>query len=92
MVMLEAMALGTPVIASAVGGIPEVIEDDITGWLVPPEDVDSLAGALLQALTDTEKAQRIAVAAHARIKTDYSVEVLARRTLALYHQLLNNSE
>ncbi len=92
MVVLEAMALGTPVIASAVGGIPEVIEDGITGWLVPPEDADRLAGILFQTLSNTEKAQSVALAAHARIKRDYSVEVLAQKTLVLYEELLNRCQ
>jgi glycosyltransferase involved in cell wall biosynthesis len=58
LVVLEAMEAGVPVIASAVSGIPEVVEDGLTGWLVPPEDPDRLAGALREALNDPEEAAR----------------------------------
>jgi glycosyltransferase involved in cell wall biosynthesis len=58
LVVLEAMEAGVPVIASAVSGIPEVVEDGRTGWLVPPENPDRLAGALREALNDPEEAAR----------------------------------
>jgi glycosyltransferase involved in cell wall biosynthesis len=58
LVVLEAMEAGVPVIASAVSGIPEVVEEGRTGWLVPPENPDRLAGALREALNDPEEAAR----------------------------------
>ncbi|HXO22755.1 MAG TPA: glycosyltransferase family 4 protein, partial [Thermoanaerobaculia bacterium] len=56
LVVLEAMAAGVPVVASAVSGIPEVVEDGITGWLVPPEDPAALAAALATVLAAPEEA------------------------------------
>ena len=58
LVVLEAMEAGLPVVASRVSGIPEVVEDGKTGWLVPPEDPDALAAALAEALGGTPEARR----------------------------------
>ncbi|HKV08883.1 MAG TPA: glycosyltransferase family 4 protein [Thermoanaerobaculia bacterium] len=58
LVVLEAMEAGLPVVASRVSGIPEVVEDGKTGWLVPPEDPDALAAALAAALGNPEEARR----------------------------------
>lgn len=57
LVVLEAMSDGVPVIASAVSGIPEVVVDGETGWLVPPERSASLAGALIEAVSDPDAAR-----------------------------------
>ncbi len=57
LVVLEAMSDGVPVIASAVSGIPEVVVDGETGWLVPPERSAALAGALIQAMSDPDAAR-----------------------------------
>jgi glycosyltransferase involved in cell wall biosynthesis len=58
LVVLEAMEAGVPVVASRVSGIPEVVEDGRTGWLVPPEDPRALAAALTEVLERPEEAQR----------------------------------
>jgi glycosyltransferase involved in cell wall biosynthesis len=58
LVVLEAMEAGLPVVASRVSGIPEVVEDGRTGWLVPPEDPDALAAVLTEALGNSEEARR----------------------------------
>ena len=50
--MLEALACGTPVVATEVGGIPEQVKDDVTGLLVPPEDAEAMAEAIIILLTD----------------------------------------
>jgi glycosyltransferase involved in cell wall biosynthesis len=67
LVVLEAMEAGVPVIASAVSGIPEVVEDGGTGWLVPPEDPEALTDALAEALADPAEALRRGSAGRRRV-------------------------
>jgi glycosyltransferase involved in cell wall biosynthesis len=65
LVVLEAMACGLASIVSAVGGVPDVLDDGKTGWLVPSLDADALADALARALTDRARTREVARAAHA---------------------------
>ena len=71
LVVLEAMEAGVPVVASRVSGIPEVVVDGETGWLVPPEDPEVLARALEEVLTEPEEARRRGAAGRARIEERY---------------------
>lgn len=88
MVVLEAAAVGAPIVASSVGGIPEVIKNRETGWLVPPEDPKILGVILNEVLTNKSQARRIGRKARELVIKNYSVEVLARRTLNLYSDIL----
>jgi glycosyltransferase involved in cell wall biosynthesis len=73
-VVVEAMSVGVPVIATRVGGLPDLVTDAVTGLLVPPGDVAALAGAVDGLLSNDEAARRIAAAAaqdaHARLSID----------------------
>jgi glycosyltransferase involved in cell wall biosynthesis len=71
LVVLEAMDAEVPVVASAVSGIPEVVVDGETGWLVPPEDPEALAGALAEILTDPAEARRRGEAGRRRVEERY---------------------
>ncbi|AGP33320.1 glycosyltransferase [Sorangium cellulosum] len=73
-VVLEAFAYGTPVVASAVGGVPELVLDGETGWLVPPGRPDALARALLDALARPEEAGARATRARARLLSRFTAE------------------
>jgi glycosyltransferase involved in cell wall biosynthesis len=72
--VLEAMAAGKPVIATSVGGIPEMIDDGITGVLVPPADEQALASALVHLLTNPELSARLALAGRQRVAERFSPE------------------
>ena len=74
-VIVEALAVGTPVISSAVGGVPEVVRDGENGLLVPAGDVDALAGAIRRLLGDDEVRARLAAAAAPSVQS-YSAERL----------------
>jgi glycosyltransferase involved in cell wall biosynthesis len=84
--IMEALALGLPVVATAVGGIPEVVEHGREGLLVPPGRPRELAAALLTLLTDDERRQRMAEAAAQRGAL-LSIDTAVRRTEAMYHDL-----
>ncbi len=73
-VVLEAMACGRPVIASPVGGIPEIIEDGVTGYLSDPDSSVEFADIILSMLKDTEAAARIGMAARQHIVESYRAE------------------
>jgi glycosyltransferase involved in cell wall biosynthesis len=90
--ILEAMALETPVVASAVGGIPELIEDGQTGRLVPSEDPEKLAAALLLMANDAHGRRSLAVAARERYWSRFSRERFAARYVAGLETLLRGEE
>jgi glycosyltransferase involved in cell wall biosynthesis len=84
--VMEALALGLPVVATAVGGVPEVVQHGREGLLVPPGCPRELAAALVALLTDAERRQRMAEAA-ARRGAELSIDSAVRRTEAVYHEL-----
>ena len=71
-VLLEAGAFRCPVVATAVGGIPEILEHDVTARLAPPDDPPALAAQLRRTLCDTGDAKRLADALHRRVEADFS--------------------
>jgi glycosyltransferase involved in cell wall biosynthesis len=85
MALLEAMVAGKAIVASRAGGIPEAVTDGADAILVPPGDVDALAGALHTLLTDPARRTALAEAAYARGHREFSVSVMADRYLELYH-------
>jgi glycosyltransferase involved in cell wall biosynthesis len=84
--ILEAMALSRPVVASNVGGIPEVIEDGVTGLLVPPHDTEALAAAIARLLTDHAYADTIARAGHDLVHDRFCIELMVREIEAIYDE------
>ena len=93
-VNLEAMACAAPVVASAVGGIPEVVEDGVTGLLVAYDEKDpaaferGLAEAIDSVIADPDTAARLGAAGRERAVREFGWDAIARRTLAVYEQIL----
>jgi glycosyltransferase involved in cell wall biosynthesis len=92
MSLLEAMALGRPVVASAVGGIPEVIQDRVNGRLVPPGDEAALADACLELATDRELARTMGERARQTIEDSFSHERCGSALLNVYQSVASTSE
>ena len=88
LVALEAMASGTPVIASRVGGLPEVIEDHETGFLVPPGDAAALRQRIETLLDDRALASWMGAKARERVLARWTWTQCARRCLAAYRELI----
>ena len=84
--VLEAMAWGKPVIATRVGGIPEMIEDGVHGLLVPPADEPALAEALQALLADPARAARMGEAARRRVAEQFATEEQIRRLVAVVEE------
>ncbi len=87
MVLLEAMALGKPVVATAVGGIGEVIEDGISGMLVPADDLSALAETCLRLIAESGVRQSLSQQSRLRIEREFSTNTLRRRMIELYENL-----
>jgi alpha-maltose-1-phosphate synthase len=86
-VNLEAMACGTAVVASAVGGIPEVVADGETGLLVPPGDEAALAAAINALIRDPARSAQLGARGRARAVADFSWAAIAAQTAALYAEI-----
>lgn len=87
-VVLEALSCGLPVLATSVGGLPEVVTED-RGLLVPPEDADALAGGLTALFERLDEVDRSAIAAGAR--HDFGFEAVGRRLSAVYDEASTRS-
>jgi len=88
-VIPQALAVGTPVVASAVGGSPELIRDGENGRLVPPGDAPALADAILALLDDPDRARAMARAGQAMVCERYTIDATMARTTAVYRALLD---
>jgi glycosyltransferase involved in cell wall biosynthesis len=87
MVLIEAMAMGKPVIGTMVGGIPELISDGKNGILIPPGDENALAEAILKYLTDRDFAARVAAAGRQTVESEFSNIALGDRFEDVFKRL-----
>ena len=86
--VLEAMAAGKPVVATAVGGVPELVEDGVSGILVPPRDLHALAQGILRLARDADLRNQMGKAAQERALERFDISRIAREYEALYLKLL----
>ena len=88
---IEALAHGTPVIASAIGGLTETVRNDVDGFHVAPGDVDAMARHIRRLADDPDLVRRMGMAGYDRAATDFSPDLYYRRTMAAYGQALSAS-
>lgn len=86
-IMLEAMAIGRPAIASGVGGVLSILEDNKTGLIVPPSDSRALADRMLELLNDPERARKIAIAGQNLVEDRFTVDRMVDETIMLYNDV-----
>ena len=90
--VLEAMAAGKPVVATEVGGIPELVVQGVTGVIVPPQDVHALAEAIKALLSDEPRALTMGAAGRERVQRHFSIDAMIAKTEALYQELLKQKQ
>jgi glycosyltransferase involved in cell wall biosynthesis len=86
-VLLEACAAGIPVVATPVGGVPEVIRDRVNGLLVPAGDAEALAGAVMRLLEAKDLRIRLGRAGREIVEEEFSVETMVEGNLRVYREL-----
>jgi glycosyltransferase involved in cell wall biosynthesis len=90
-VLIESMAAGVAVIATAVGGNPEIVDDGTTGILIPPRDAGAIATSITQILSNPQAAAIMGAAGRDRIERRFSMERAVHETQRLYTSLLGSS-
>jgi starch synthase len=90
LVALESMACGTPVIASRCGGLPEVVEDGVTGFVVPPNDSRALGERIRFVLERPDVARAMGEAGRERVLREFTWDRVASRCLEAYRETLNS--
>ena len=89
--LLEAMAAGKPVIASAIPGNDEAVTHAETGWLFPPGDADALAKAVRLLLADQNLAKQLATAGQAHVQKEFSINAMNQQIMKVYTDVLENT-
>ena len=86
---VESLLCGVPTIASRVGGLPDLVKHDQTGWLVPPRNPPALAAAILDALRDQSKAKRLACNGQKLAADIFDVRKTASQVATIYERILS---
>ena len=86
--IMEYMACGLPVVATDSGGNPEIVSDGCTGLLVPPRDSQAVVDALRLLMNEPESARRLGDTGRERIRSEFSVDAMVRKTVAVYESVI----
>jgi len=86
------MALGRPVIGTNGGGTPELVEDGVSGFLVPPRDSGALAEKILELLDNPDLARRLGEAGKLRIEQDFTIERCCQTAMGIYREAMQRVE
>ncbi|MBZ5558911.1 MAG: glycosyltransferase [Acidobacteriia bacterium] len=86
--LLDAMACARPIVATRAGGIPEIVEDEVNGVLVPPRDAHALADAIIRLLKDEGTRQRMGDAGLARVRERFTVDRMVAETAGVYERVV----
>jgi len=86
--ILEAMAAGKPVIAPHIGGIPEMVNEGVTGYLIPPKDLNSLASKILELLKNKNLAERMGKAGRKLIEQKFEINTIAEELEKIYQEVV----
>jgi glycosyltransferase involved in cell wall biosynthesis len=89
--ILEAMAMGVPAVCTAVGGLPEMIDDGVTGRLVPPKDPSALAAGIVDVIADRERARAMGAAGRRRLEELFTLRRTAERTQEMIDEAVAES-
>jgi glycosyltransferase involved in cell wall biosynthesis len=89
--ILDAFFYGVPVVATAAGGIPEMVKPNETGLLCPIADDSAVANAILALLNDATLAKRLTLSARTMLESEFTVRKMAERYAAVYRELLSES-
>ena len=90
--LLEAMAAGKPVIATTVGGVPELVVHGKTGLLIPPNETDALAHAITELLHNRSRTRKMGKAARMRVEKHFTISRTVAKTENLYRELLEEKQ
>jgi lipopolysaccharide heptosyltransferase II len=83
-VIIEAGAVGTPVLSTRVGGVVDIVDDGENGRLVPPGDIEAMANGMLDMLTDRERSVQMVLKLREKIEKQFTLDAMAEKTLAVY--------
>lgn len=91
-VIVEAGAVGTPVLSTRVGGVLDILEDGVNGRLVPPSDPRAMAAIMLEMLNDFETCRRYTEALHQKVVEQFGLEQMAAKTLDVYRDVIKQKK
>jgi glycosyltransferase involved in cell wall biosynthesis len=90
--MLEALATARPMVVTNMGGMPEIIQNDIDGYVVPVKDFDALASRIIQLFSDPKLRKRLGNTGRQKVENHYTKKLMTECHLQLYQKILKGSD